>query len=165
MAKSNKENQPLPNTLSGMIRIALKDEDKVFKSSKYYIDMSEWHSPPGYGPYVSTEVCRVCLAGAVMAGTLGLDRTRYETPHSLLSDCESDRLSSLDSVRTGDVFAALTHGSFGVGLHDSLVIGNEIKKTIGKPPIYRSQRITPEKRRGWRKWMFSCARELEARGL
>lgn len=164
MAKLNKEIQPLPNTLSGMIRIALKDEDQVFKSSKYYVDMSEWHLPPEYGPHKNSKVCRVCLAGAVMAGTLGLAPTEYETPNSILSDEDADRLASLDCVRTGAVRDALIEGKF-VGLDDASAIGNKIRNTIGKPPIYRSQRIKPEKRREWRKWMLRCAKELEAQGL
>jgi len=155
--------ESLPKTLSGLIRIALKDEDRMFKSPMYYIDMSEWHLPAGYGPK-NNRVCRVCLAGAVMAGTLGLDHTQYETPGSLLPDDESDRLGSLDSVRTGDMFEALVEGRF-IGIEDAIVIGTEIKNAIGKPPIYRSQRIKPEKRKEWRKWMFRCAKELEARGL
>ena len=156
--------QPLPNTLSGMIRVALKDEDRVFKSPKYYVDMDEWHLPPEYGPRKNSKVCRVCLAGAVMAGTLGLDHTTYETPNSLLDDDAAGRLGSLDRIRTGDVFEALTEGGF-IGLHDAMVIGNEIRDAIGKPPIYSSQRIKPEKRKEWRKWMFRCAKELEARAL
>lgn len=165
MAKLNKEIQPLPNTLSGMIRIALKDEDKAFKSSKYHIDMSEWHLPPNYGPYATGKVCRVCLAGAVMAGTFGLSYTECETPNSLLGDdAEADRLASLDDIRTGRIYEALITGGF-AGHHDAATIGLQIKEVIGKPPIYRSQRIKPEKRKEWRKWMFRCAKELEARGL
>jgi len=164
MAKLNKEIQPLPNTLSGMIRIALKDEDRVFKSSKYYIDMSEWHLPPEYGPHENSKVCRVCLAGAVMAGTLGLSLTACETPNSILPDHEADRLASLDYIRTGDVRMALIEGGF-IGVEDAMATGEEIRQILGKPPVYRSQRVKPEKRREWRKWMFRCARELEARGL
>ena len=164
MAKLKQNRPTLPNTLSGMIRIALKDEAWVYKSSKYYVDMTEWHLPPEYGPHENSKVCRVCLAGAVMAGTFGLAYTEYETPISILDDEDAGRLGSLDFVRTGAVCEALTEGSF-VGLDDAKAIGNKIRNTIGKPPIYRSQRIKPEKRREWRKWMFRCAKELEAQGL
>ena len=166
MAKSSSDETPslLPNTLSGMIRIALKDENRAFKSSEYYIDMTAWHLPPGFGPYKNRDICRVCLSGAVMAGTLELPRTESETPSSLLPDDEANRLGSLDYIRTGDVFEALVNGRF-TNRWNAVEVGTEIKEAIGKPPIYRSQRIKPEKRRDWRKWMFRCAKELEARGL
>lgn len=76
---------PLPNKPSELIAIALADLIKVEKSKKFRVAMGAWHwTPPG------SNVCHVCLAGAVMACTLksreiyepSFNRTHSLTPTS-----------------------------------------------------------------------------------
>lgn len=161
MAKSRVRKRTLPSKLSKLIRVALKDEDRAFKSPNYRIDMTVWHGT-SYSRGVLRPECSVCLAGAVMAGTLKVSPSQSESPSSLFEYPISNRLRSLDSVRTGKVADALRE--FNNEQKGAGKIGAEIKAKIGVPPIYRSQLIKPEKREQWREWMAQCADELEARG-
>jgi hypothetical protein len=81
----------LPKKLSELIRLALTDLRKVERNKNYKVDMNTWHTPNG--------VCRVCLAGAVMAGTLGADPTTVAAPSYYGRD--SGKLAALDEVRCG----------------------------------------------------------------
>jgi hypothetical protein len=56
----------LPTVPSQLIRLALKDLEEVEKNPSYKVYMSAWHQPQPEGP------CLVCLAGAVMAQSLGV---------------------------------------------------------------------------------------------
>ena len=53
----------LPDKPSELIRLALADLRKCEADPRYLIDMAQWHRP------VTSELCHVCLAGAVMART------------------------------------------------------------------------------------------------
>ena len=58
-----------PETLSGLIRLALGDLRKCEQDPRYKVDMFEWHRPLNAG---GQEVCHVCFAGATMAQSCGL---------------------------------------------------------------------------------------------
>lgn len=90
----------LPDKLSDLIDVALRDLEQVEKDKRYVIDMQAWHSPKG-------DACHICFAGAVMAGTLG---KAPDWPHS---PCDFDaatsaKLDALDAVRCGAFGAAIT---------------------------------------------------------
>lgn len=55
----------LPSQPSRLIRLALKDLAKVRRHKNFIIDMNTWFSKQDDGK------CHVCLAGAVMVGSLG----------------------------------------------------------------------------------------------
>jgi len=184
MSKRKQNGSLLPDSLSGVMRVALKDEARAFKSPFYKIDMGGWHDPVWEdSTYLSDDDdleparCDVCLAGAVMAGTLKLDRAKEGTPDLWPElDC---RLQSLDQIREGSISSALLEGEYDLSsLPSNAICGgvvdveNAILEKIGDAPTYHmeghgnSNEADPVKvRKDWRKWMFRCARELEARGL
>ena len=91
----------LPNDPSELIRLAIADLEKVEKDSRYEVDMGTWH-------YGSGAKCFVCLAGSVMAGTLGTDASESLVP-GYFSDDDRNRLHALNCFRAGDI-------SYGLGL-------------------------------------------------
>lgn len=150
----------LPDTLSALIRIALKDEERVNRSRKYIMDMGGWHTP-GY----IDEICRVCFAGAVMSGTLNADPNNEYSPESWDAKTAA-KLASLDDIRRGDVRGALIEGKFSRSYDKTRQVDDSIHGKIGNPPYYDgSDKFYARNRKNWRQWMFKCARELEARGF
>lgn len=55
----------LPDTLSGLLRLAVKDARAIEKTAGYRLNMSKWVWPASDG------VCEVCMAGAIMVRTMG----------------------------------------------------------------------------------------------
>ena len=90
----------LPNKPSELIDLALADLELCEKDEEYQIDMEVY-----YDRSISSKVCQVCLAGAVMAQSL----ERYSTtlfPSSF--DCDtSNKLSALDMFRKGSLRTGL----------------------------------------------------------
>ena len=62
----------LPEKASDLLELAVRDAMAVAKMKGYKLDMGTWHSPNG--------VCRVCMAGAVMARTLRVARGAFWSP-------------------------------------------------------------------------------------
>lgn len=99
--------QKLPDRLSDLIRVALADLRKVEKSKRYVVDMTRWHANEENEEGALR--CHVCLAGAVMAKTLGI-RADCNTNPDLIDPFSRDvrkKLLALDEVRKGNVSAAL----------------------------------------------------------
>ncbi len=101
----------LPDKPSELIRVALADLEKCEKDPDYEIFMGVWHSPKPAG------YCEVCLAGAVIAKTLGSDKGESIAPYDYyppsetsakLSSDTSDKLSALDKFRTGNIWDGLS---------------------------------------------------------
>ena len=97
----------LPSLPSELIRAALEDLRACERDDGYVVDMSNWHGP--ITDNRGRKVCAVCLAGAVMAQTLGL-------PHDLDIDdtdlagygCDDQgALLALDYFRRGMMTAGL----------------------------------------------------------
>lgn len=98
--------------LSAVIRAALDDLAKVEADPRYVVDMNTWHGP-GMGG------CHVCLAGAVMAGSMGVPIKQHisapivavaVSPKGMQGDVADgalSRLMALDMVRSGDISDAL----------------------------------------------------------
>ncbi len=91
----------LPDKPSELIRLALKDLEACERSPNYFVDMDTWHKPL-FGQ------CAVCLAGAVMARTLGINRDADVSPPDL-GAATDDRLSALDALRLGEIGEALVN--------------------------------------------------------
>ena len=89
----------LPDRLSDLILVALEDLEKVEASSRYEIRMDIWHLP-------CTDYCGVCLAGSVMAFSLGADPAVLIQPHDFPPSINA-KLCALNSVRAGDISLAL----------------------------------------------------------
>lgn len=90
----------LPDLPSELLTLALDDLEVIRKDPKYRIFMLDWHL---YLP--QEDVCQVCLAGAVMANTLKIDRKRDAEP-LILKHKYIDKLIALDNFREGEVHSA-----------------------------------------------------------
>lgn len=90
----------LPDKPSALIRLAIADLEKCEASPNYVIDMDVWHGPCAAG----STPCHVCLAGAVMAGSLGYPAREDVCP----SDTEhTPKMEALDGLRIGEWGPAL----------------------------------------------------------
>lgn len=95
----------LPNVPSQIIRLALADLEKVERDARYEVDMGIWHQatkedPSDYFRRVPRERCVVCLAGSVIAGSLGVAPDVDAHPEEFT---EEAKLMALDELRGGDI--------------------------------------------------------------
>ena len=92
-------NDPLPNKLSALIKVAVNDARKL-DHTIYSPDSMSYHDTR------RSDTCYICDAGAVMAGTLHVDRKKEvfpdEFPHSI-----EIKLYALDLARQGSYVGAL----------------------------------------------------------
>lgn len=94
---------PAPTKASEAIRLALADLEKCEANPHYRINMGLWH-----GRKASTGPCYVCLAGAVMAQTLGTPRTATRAPYEFRNSDNpawESILEGLNSVRIGYILS------------------------------------------------------------
>ena len=103
----------LPRTPSKLIRLALADLAKCEEDPRYKVHMGEWHEPKG-------GVCSVCLAGSVIAQTIGTLPVVSCIP--CFFDDEEMTLIALDALRNGDVSDAFDD----LGLGESPIDDREI---------------------------------------
>ena len=97
----------VPEKLSDLIRLAIADGRKLYqeRAEEYLPDAYMFHEV-GYDSQQGKQVCRVCLAGAVMAGTLHTDN-RYSLIPSNFDKPWTKALCALDCVRRGQYYNAL----------------------------------------------------------
>ena len=92
-----------PEKLSELVRLVIKD-GRGLDPAAYKPNAETWHVPDG-------GVCSGCLAGAVMAGTLGLDhRVGFDQASWVTGHYAEDSalaLRALDEVRMGSYAYAL----------------------------------------------------------
>ena len=97
----------LPDKLSELIRVTVKD-CRSLDPDIYFPDSDSWHEPNddfyGEGPPLPV---RVCLAGAVIAKSLGQSSTTMVTPDSFTSSELNYKLEALEEVRVGKLIQAL----------------------------------------------------------
>ena len=98
----------VPEKLSDLIRLAIADGRKLYqeRSGEYCPDAYLFHEV-GYDFQQNKQVCHVCLAGTVMAGTLHTDN-RYSLIPSDFDTSWTKALRALDYVRQGMYVNALT---------------------------------------------------------
>ena len=97
-----------PETLSGLIRLAI-DDARTLRQSQYHPHWSVWHQRGDHSnaPPSSLEkrMCNVCLAGAVIAGTLSADKEKKREPANFSKYGKTSQwergLRALDFVRRG----------------------------------------------------------------
>jgi hypothetical protein len=102
----------LPGKPSELLRLAMHDLTLIEKDPNYKVNMSVWHT----GSNSLFPACEVCLAGAVMAKSLGVRRRGVYTPKKCnipVIDAfreiqTEDKLRALDAFRTGHIGGALT---------------------------------------------------------
>lgn len=93
----------LPKTLPELIRVAVRDLEAAEQSIMYHVDMYSWHEPKTGLDHITR--CHVCLAGAVIAKSLGMAVTKHVYPEDIGGD-DAYALRALDDIRSGDVTAA-----------------------------------------------------------
>lgn len=86
----------LPKKLSDRILVALTDLETCEADPRYTIHMGRFHVPN-----VITGACSVCLAGSVMAKTLGAAPELYLVPGNFAAHLKN-QLRELDTVRCGN---------------------------------------------------------------
>jgi hypothetical protein len=95
----------LPDKPSELLKVALADLEAVEGDSRYNIDLLTWHEPNEYGD----GRCVVCLAGSVMAKSLGADIELDLGPSAEdlgISIATSNKLYALNNFRIGLIRAA-----------------------------------------------------------
>lgn len=103
----------LPNKMSALICVALKDLSLVERSKKYRVDMNSYHTPDE-----NRTVCSVSLAGSVMAKTLGTPSFFERNPSDFGTDT-SNKLDAIDFLSTGRVSTAAELMEQGTRLMDA----------------------------------------------
>ena len=83
-----------PKRLSDLVELAIKDarglDPDIYEPAESY-----WHRPSSDG------LCRICLAGAVLAGTLGYSPDLDIDPQKIGDDRWERALIALEELRTG----------------------------------------------------------------
>ena len=91
----------LPDKPSALIRLSLSDL-KACEKAGYDVDMGSWHIGATwlYGEETKWKPCAVCLAGALMAQSLGLDNELTRSPMDF--DTKTEKvLCAIDAFRGG----------------------------------------------------------------
>lgn len=130
----------LPDKPSALIRVALRDLEACEKDPRYEIEMDYWHQANG--------VCKVCLAGSVMAKSLGAP------PDKSLGSYDFDedgKLVALDYFRLGWIKDGLYQ-----------MTGGPVPTSLRKDRRIASYSDDPA---DFKRDMNALADELEAQGL
>ena len=90
----------LPTKPSELIRVALRDLRACEADDRYVVNMWRWHWPTT--DHRGRKVCAVCLAGAVLAKTIGAPRERRIVDYDLSKSLENG-LDALDCFRLGRI--------------------------------------------------------------
>jgi hypothetical protein len=139
----------LPNKLSKLMRVALRDIMKIKKENKFRIYMGWWM-------YNSPYTCSVCLAGAVMVKEFNVQDFNFAD----FSEEEWCKFEALNSVRTGHINTAVKD------LYNNKIPKTVLKKLKKVPSeIFVEDYSSDEKGRGdykkWRKDMWKIVHMLE----
>lgn len=81
---------------SDLMRQAIHDLERAEADSRYSVSMWLWHDE-------FNGQCAVCLAGAVIAFSLGMEPNKCASPSTYSHDYIWSRLHALDDFRTGDI--------------------------------------------------------------
>lgn len=88
--------EALSDKPSILIRQAMDDLERVERTPGYKVDMGIWHETLG------GQECFVCMAGSVIAGTLGAERGKESAPHKYGDKLGTSRkLYALNQFRAG----------------------------------------------------------------
>lgn len=159
----------LPNKPSELITIALDDMRKVEANPLYSVYMYDWHLPSK--PLRNGEVvpCNVCMAGAVMAGTLGAAITDELTPShyrympaAAFAMGTTEKLQALDDLRRGDLldFIYSLSNAVSTDLTGAEQPTMDFIVSDGRLPEYDEEEPTP-----FYSYLRKYAAQLEASGF
>ena len=102
----------LPNKPSELVELAILDLKAIEQNPNYLIAMDSWHVGSYRDhPNIERPRCLVCLAGAVMAQSLGIETTMTVKPWDPIfhSDVTLEgKLAALDSFRNGNIYHGIT---------------------------------------------------------
>lgn len=93
----------LPDLPSDLIRVALADLSRCEADPRYEVCMHDWHA---VAPSPSNNICHVCMAGAVIAQTLGAAFGDDIVPSDYTGEVRN-KLEALNEFRIGRVNVAL----------------------------------------------------------
>lgn len=96
----------LPDLPSALMQLAVDDLRKAENSQDYYIDMGEWHTPRVKA--YNKVVCKICMAGAVMAMSMGVSIDKDLVP-SNFTDEEDHKLMAINAFRQGFMQTGCQH--------------------------------------------------------
>ena len=93
----------LPDTLADLLEVAVNDMNSLDRD-RYLPNSLMWHS----GTDREDSVCEVCLGGAALAGSLGMDRsTPNGTADTIIRfGLNGNKIRALDALRCGDIRTA-----------------------------------------------------------
>jgi len=130
----------LPSKLSELIKLAVKDLNKVEKMPDYIVDMSIWHDEKSW----HKGLCSVCFAGSVMVCELKVEHGRLLTPY-YFNQSLNYKLNALNEVRKYNISTAL--GYLNVNEYsENLESYNRIEKDINSKILmlrHKTKAYTP----------------------
>lgn len=138
----------LPNKMSELILLALRDLKKIEKLKSYEVDMREWHTAPE-DTYGESTKCQVCFAGSVISRTLKMPKNKT-VDMSMFSNKMSNKFYALDSLRQGYVGSAYR----ALGIDSDAMHGMDRRIT---PYSYDSKKFKEE--------MYQLAQDLKKEGF
>lgn len=117
----------LPNKLSEIIEVALKDLESLENDKNYCIDMQEYYSFDS-----DLKQCQVCLAGCILAREFELPLD-YEFSICNVDTFVYNKLNMLDDVRQGSFRSAIyvSLGSVDSGRAIAERVNGLIKEEVG----------------------------------
>lgn len=141
----------LPNKPSELVRFALRDLREAEKSPRYVVEMATWHQP-WYEPTPEAPTrCLICLAGAVMAFSLGANFEDDVTPGDFGED-NGTKLNAINDLRLGYASCALT------------AFGLEVENTPASRRFDRDIVPYADDREAFHREMETLASDLEKEG-
>lgn len=124
----------LPDHPADLIELAAEDLEKCERDPNYYINMARWHFPRG------EDRCEVCLAGSVLAQSLGQplnkpyhpvrDRTGYDLDSTGYDEVDNKMLA-LEYFRVGSFVNALRAMRY-----SREGMAQRLSDKLGTPPDY-----------------------------
>lgn len=104
---TNQLNTPLPDTLHGLLELALNDLELCEKDPDYDIDMLTWHFYD-YDEESNREKpqCIVCMVGAILAKTCNIPIDHNIADIGLSDYDNAKKFQAIDWLRSGDVSSA-----------------------------------------------------------
>jgi hypothetical protein len=100
-----------PRKFSAWLELAIADLKRVELDPGFEVDMAcflkQHYTRPG--------VCRVCLAGSVLAGAGHNPTSRFADEFHSLTHSERNLLQAIDAVRSGNIQTALIYASYAHG--------------------------------------------------
>lgn len=146
----------LPNKLSDLLELAVRDLTAVEKLKSYKVNMADWHVVPNES---FSGKCEVCFAGAVLARTCKLNKLTDDGYQFVFSRGKAleGKMVALDLLRLGDIHQAIRE-AHGLGaMYDA--IGKGISETVSV-----TQYSTRNKDR-FKSQMRKLAKDLRAAGF